>query len=120
MKSADGSFEDDNFMRQIEFMNAKKIHKKRFEQVLESKMVEIRMLNSLKKMDINDVLFDGDKIFGTSFTPWQAFSDEIASDPQLPGEIRAFINQTRAQPQNQELPVFDAASSKYYTDLNEF
>ena len=43
MKSADGSFEDDNFMRQIEFMNAKKIHKKRFEQVLESKIVEIRI-----------------------------------------------------------------------------
>jgi len=83
-------------------------------------MMQIRMLHSLKKMDINDVLLDGDKIFGTSFTPYREFTREIANDPEIPGEIRKIINRTRAEAQNQEFPVYDAVTSKLYTDLNEF
>lgn len=120
LKNADGAFEEDGYERQMNEMNKKQIKKRRFESELEQKMMEIRMLHSLKKMDINDVLLDGDKIFGTSFTPYREFTKQIANDPDIPGEIRKIINQTRAEAQNQEFPVYDAASSKLYTDLNEF
>jgi hypothetical protein len=33
-------------------------------------MAHIRMVDGLKKIDITDILYDGDKMFGHTFTPW--------------------------------------------------
>jgi hypothetical protein len=42
-----------------------------FESELEKKIAEIRLLHSLKKMSLSDILDDGDPILGSSFSPFR-------------------------------------------------
>ncbi len=42
-----------------------------FESELEKKLAEIRLLHSLKKMSIQDILEDGDPVLDRSFSPFR-------------------------------------------------
>lgn len=63
-----------------------------FESELEKKLAEIRLLHSLKKMSIQDILEDGDPVLDRSFSPFRQISRQIKDDPELPQEIRRFLN----------------------------
>ena len=51
-------------------MEEKIIKKRDFQIEVEKKMAEIRLLHALKKINIIDILKDGDKAFGNYFTPF--------------------------------------------------
>ena len=77
------------------------------------------MVDGLKKIDITDILYDGDQMFGKSFTPWQHFTDEALADPNMPDEIRKCLSRPTSTTTDASFPVTDAKSSKEFSLLSE-
>jgi hypothetical protein len=68
--NAPGSFAQEYWKKQLNDFTKKKIVRTKFDKNLEHHMAHIRMVDGLKKIDITDILYDGDKMFGHTFTPW--------------------------------------------------
>jgi hypothetical protein len=60
----------ENWKKQMNNFVHKRIKRTNLDRNIEHAMTHIRMVDGLKKIDITDILYDGDKMFGKSFTPW--------------------------------------------------
>ena len=70
-KEAEGAFFDEESTRQIKNVGSKIFKKRMFESELEKKLTEIRLLHTLKKISLSDILEDGDPILDRSFSPFR-------------------------------------------------
>lgn len=70
-KEAEGAFFDEESTRQIRNVGSKIFKKRMFESELEKKLTEIRLLHTLKKISLSDILEDGDPILDRSFSPFR-------------------------------------------------
>jgi hypothetical protein len=70
-KEAEGAFFDEESTRQIRTVGSKIFKKRMFESELEKKLTEIRLLHTLKKISLSDILEDGDPILDRSFSPFR-------------------------------------------------
>lgn len=82
-------------------------------------IVNMRLIDGLKKMSIIDVLEDGDEMFGDSFQPWTTFAREAMHDPSLPEEIRKLLAQPRPERPSARAPIRNERESRLHSLLNE-
>lgn len=71
-------------------------------------------------MSIQDVLNDGDVIFGDNFSPWSTFTRQAIHDESLPEEFRKMLAQPHTERLNMRMKSNDQESSTFASLLNEF
>lgn len=80
-KEAEGAMFDEESTRQIRTVSHKIFKKKMFESELEKKIAEVRLLHSLKKLSLEDILNEDDPILDRSFSPFQQMTRQVRNDP---------------------------------------
>lgn len=80
-KEAEGAMFDEESTRQIKTVSHKIFKKKMFESELEKKIAEVRLLHSLKKLSLEDILNEDDPILDRSFSPFQQMTRQVRNDP---------------------------------------
>jgi hypothetical protein len=81
--------ENNKFVNYESEIKYQKLMKNRFGRTIANKklehhMAQIKLIDGLKKMDITDILYDGDKMFENKISPWVTFADEALADENVP------------------------------------
>lgn len=96
-----------------------------FNAEIENHLAQLRFHNAIDKLDpvrlTQDKMGKPDAEFGieSGFEPFNRISDATKADPNLPMELRKFINRSEPELQNIYNPVFDEISRQQYVETNE-
>lgn len=85
---------------QLERLDQHVTERKQQLRTIETKLANIRMLRTLRKMSVYDLINSDDPVFAEWFDPQTELCKDFLTDPEMPQEVRKVLNARQGELQN--------------------